>query len=108
MRLIYFLWARFVTPPVFGVALSVITQRIIPQNRSKVKYQSAKLWCRVATGGIINPTSRIPKLVRERYLRCAATRQRVRRTGRGKKVPRTFSSPGGELFIYARLNELFY
>ncbi len=38
--------ARFVTPPVFGVALSSITQRIIPQNRSKVKDQSAKLWNR--------------------------------------------------------------
>ncbi len=44
-------WARFVSPPVFGVALSLITQRIIPENRSKVKYQSEKLWCRVATGG---------------------------------------------------------
>ncbi len=42
---------RFVTPPVFGVALSSITQRIIPQNRSKVKDQSAKLWYRLRRCG---------------------------------------------------------
>ena len=40
--------ARFMTPPVFGVALSPITQRIIPQKRSKVKAKSAKLWKRFA------------------------------------------------------------
>ncbi len=39
-------WARFVTPPVFGVASSLIMGCIIPQNRSKVKDQSAKLWYR--------------------------------------------------------------
>ncbi len=41
----------FVIPPVFGAALSSTLERIVPQNRSKVKQQSAKLWCRVATGG---------------------------------------------------------
>ena len=30
--------AWFVTPPVFGVALSLTMRRIIPQNRSKVKF----------------------------------------------------------------------
>ncbi len=40
-------WTRFVTPPVFGIALSPIMQRIIPQDRSKVKDQSAKLWYRL-------------------------------------------------------------
>ncbi len=35
--------ARFVIPPVCGVASSLIMRRIIPQNRSKVKDQSAKL-----------------------------------------------------------------
>ncbi len=31
-------WAWFVTPPVFGVALSAITQRIIPQLGRKSKF----------------------------------------------------------------------
>ena len=31
------LWARFVTPPVFGVALSLITHRIIPYCLINVK-----------------------------------------------------------------------
>ena len=30
-------WARFVTPPVFGVAMSAITERIIPESPQKVK-----------------------------------------------------------------------
>ena len=38
-------------PPDWLIVPAPMLGRIIPQNRSKIKCQIAKLWCRVATGG---------------------------------------------------------
>ena len=82
MRLFYWTW--LVTPPVFGVALSLITQRIIPHIGRKIKRLSGGIWILAAK-------------MHQRNNECRTEKFRMLKGG--GRLPSTSSGQGGVRFI---------